>query len=1142
MRSFFGRSIALSSIFLLTQGAFAQTGINTQTASTSQVSSANRGCGTPSLPAQFETWLQGLPQSKPGKLGGGQTQSVFNIPVIVHIVHNNETLNSPSATSGGNLNSAQIYDQINILNRDFNAKNADTSLVPTVFKPYIGNFQFNFCLAVVNPTGGILAEPGIDRINRVSKSWSGPPYTQTYITGTIKPNSIWDPTKYLNMWVLDLGSGLLGYATFPNPGSSGLGGFSPPYGSATTDGLVMDNEAFGSVGTAVSNNPYHLGRTAVHELGHWLGLRHIWGDGTCATDYCADTPPAQGPNYGCSTHPFNVGGCSGNTTGEMFMNYMDYGDDNCMRLFTHDQKNRAQLIMTFSSMRASLLTSTVCNLPSATNEIGLLYVVSPTYSQVVNCNNVITPSVIVHNFATNTVTSATFSFNVNGVGTQTVPWTGTLLPGASATVSLPQVTGLANGSHTYNVGVYLPNGAPDTYTTNNFNAQQFSIVGSFSMAIAGNTLTCAGAPLTLTAQAAASAFTWNPGAQSGSVATFTPLANTVYTLTAFNGTCAGSRTLAVNMLPSPTVSLNSPSICAGGTTALAPTGACTYTWFPGSVNSPTLSVSPTSTTQYTLVASGCNGCSVTKVSTVTVVQNPVVSVLVAPAGSLCAGGSATLTASGATSYSWNTGPTAPAIIVTPGTNTTYTVTGTTGSCSTETTAVIYVGSSSLSILVTPNPATVCAGGSLTLAATGANSYTWNTGSNSTSLALTPVISADYTVNGTNGACTASSVVQVSVIPYPVISINPTPAGPICAGTNVQLTASGAGSYTWNTAQTGPVINAAPIFSTTYGVAGSNQGCVSVQTITVAISGSTLNLTAGAVPGSICPGGSVTLSASGVHNYTWTGSANPGSAVVSPTATTVYTLNGFDGPCPAYTTIQVPVIPAPLIVVSGNTGSVCAGEDVSMSVSGPYSFYTWEPGSATGSTFVATPSSSGTYTVFGQGAPGGCSTSTVFNIVVGVAPAAIINTSNTPCGEPCEGAIDASAFNGTPPYVMSIVGGTCTLPPCYNLCPGLYTLHTTDAAGCVTTDFFSIECYVKEALSENKTGALRIYPNPASDKLNIEVDGLFDYIIYNEIGQAVRHKAACVNAEEVHMEELADGIYLVVVKNGHRLLTAKLVRE
>ena len=202
-----------------------------------QTPTGGRSCGTPVLPQQYETWVNSLPgqaTNNGGPKGGGgtTTQSIFNIPVIVHIIHNNENVNSNTATTGNNISALQVIDQINILNKDYNGVNADTTLIPAVFKPMFGKFQVNFCLAVVNPTGGVLAEPGIDRINRVAKGWNALPYSQTYIDATVKPNSIWDPNRYLNIWICPLSGGLLGYATFPNPGTSGLGGLTGTFGTA----------------------------------------------------------------------------------------------------------------------------------------------------------------------------------------------------------------------------------------------------------------------------------------------------------------------------------------------------------------------------------------------------------------------------------------------------------------------------------------------------------------------------------------------------------------------------------------------------------------------------------------------------------------------------------------------------------------------------------------------------------------------------------------------------------------------------------------------------------------------------------------------------------------------------------------------
>lgn len=539
-----------------------------------QVSNQHRTCGTPVLPQQYESWVQSLIAANTTKYGSANVQSVFNIPVIVHIIHNNETVNSNSATSGNNISAAQVLDQINILNKDFNGLNADTSLIPSVFKPLLGKFQVNFCLAVVNPTGGILAEPGIDRINRVAKGWSTLPYSSTYIDATVKPNSIWDPTKYLNMWVAPLSGGLLGYATFPNPGTSGLSGLTGSFGSSTSDGVVILNSSFGSIGTA-QFGVYNKGRTATHEIGHWIGLRHIWGDSNCGNDFCNDTPPAQTANYNCPTFPYKLGTCTNNTTGEMTMNFMDYTNDACMYMFTADQKYRAQLILTNSTMRAALVTSTVCNLPSLTNDIGISYVSRPTYSQVTNCTNSISPIVNVTNFGSTAITSATFSFNVDGVNTQTMSWTGNVAPNASFTLALTPILNLTIGAHVFNVSVSSPNGSTDNNLINNNNSQQFFITSNLSVS-APSFSTCNGTAVVLFATGASS-YSWSTGS-TGSSISVNPTLTTVYTVTAVTGACSVQKTVTVTVQGTPTIALSQTAVCEGEFTTLFASGATTYTW------------------------------------------------------------------------------------------------------------------------------------------------------------------------------------------------------------------------------------------------------------------------------------------------------------------------------------------------------------------------------------------------------------------------------------------------------------------------------------------------------------------------------------------------------------------------------------
>ena len=835
----------------------------------------NRGCATPTLPLNFELALQQWMQNNSGKLSTGHIQSVFNIPVIVHVIHNNEAVNSITATTGGNLNAAQIYDQITILNNDFKGLNADTALIPNVFKPAQGKFQINFCLAVVNPTGGILAEPGINRIDRVAKGWTAPPYTTTYISNTIKPNSIWDPNRYLNMWVCGISGGILGFATFPNPGTSGLLGLSPPYGNATTDGLVMLNAAFGSIGTAVTNVPYHKGRTATHEIGHWMGLRHIWGDGTCATDYCNDTPPAQTNNFGCPNFPYNVGVCAGNTTGEMTMNYMDYTNDLCMYMFSNDQKVRAQLIMTNSPMRAALLTSSVCNTPTVQNEIGILYISSPSYSQSFNCISSITPSLVLMNYGSNTLSTATFSYNIDGVNTQTMAWMGNVSPNTSLSITMPSVAVSGIGTHTYNVGVYAPNGGVDPYLANNYNNQYFTVnSGTFALTV------------------------------------------------------------------------SSASICSGSTATLFASGATSYTWTGGS-NASSIIVSPTISTNYTL--SGSNGsCIVNTVTSVSVLNSPT---LTAPSQTVC-GGNATLTVAGANTYSWSTGATGSIAIVNPSVTTTYTVTGSNGTCSSSTLVTVTIsGSLNLNVVFTSNPITpsVCAGGTIQGFVQGgiAPNYTWMPGGAMGNLVtLSPTATVNYTVFANAGGCSGSIVASpaVSVFPLPTFSISAsTPT--TCPSSSVILTASANPQLTYSWMPGGSTnysITASPAVSTTYSITGTNTlGCRFTTTFVQNVF-PLISLTLSPNTSTICQGSSITWSVNGANTYTWLpGLLNGSTAILNPNNSTTYTIQATGvNNCTVQTSKLLGVVPNPILTASISSGNICSGSSVSISgtnnCSGTYS--------------------------------------------------------------------------------------------------------------------------------------------------------------------------------------------------------------
>lgn len=263
---------------------------------------------------------------------GLQSRAVITIPVVVHVVYK---------TAAENISDAMIQSQIDVLNADFRKLNSDVSNVPTAFAGLAADYEINFCLAKRTPTG--LATNGIERKATTNKKlFSTNDGVKSTKTGGL---NAWDASKYLNIWVCNLSGGVLGYAQFP-------GGTA----AAATDGVVILYSAFGYNSPAA---PYNLGRTATHEVGHWLNLRHIWGDASCGNDQVADTPTQQTANYGCPIYPHKT--CS--NAGDMTMNYMDYTDDACMYMFSAGQKARSQAIFATGGARVSLLTSNGCTPP-----------------------------------------------------------------------------------------------------------------------------------------------------------------------------------------------------------------------------------------------------------------------------------------------------------------------------------------------------------------------------------------------------------------------------------------------------------------------------------------------------------------------------------------------------------------------------------------------------------------------------------------------------------------------------------------------------------------------------------------------------------------------------------------------------------
>jgi len=475
--------------------------------------------------------------------------------------------------------------------------------------------------------------------------------------------------------------------------------------------------------------------------------------------------------------------------------------------------------------------------------------------------------------------------------------------------------------------------------------------------------------------------------------------------------------------PTPILTINSATICAGNSATLAANGATNYTWSPTTnLSSATGSVvvaNPSSTTTYSVI--GANGsCPATANSTVTVVPNPTISV---SSGSICSGSSLTLTANGATNYTWSpptdlSSSTGSVVVANPNSTTIYSVLGANGSCSATANSTVTVIPNPI---ISVNSGSICSGSSLTLTANGATNYTWSPTTDLSSatgsvVVANPSSTTIYSVLGANGSCKAIASSTVDVTTTPTLSVN---SGAICSGSSLTLTANGATNYTWSpttdlSSATGNVVVANPSSTTIYSVLGANGSCTAIATSTVDVT-TTPTLTVNS--GSICSGSSLTLTANGATNYTWSPTTNlsssTGSVVVAnPSSTTIYSVLGANGSCTAIATSTVDVTTTPTLSV--NSGSICSGSSLTLTANGATN-YTWSPttnlSSSAGSVVVANPSSTTIYSVLG--ANGSCTAIATSTVDVTTTPTLSVNS-----GSICSGSSLTLTASGATNYTWS----------------------------------------------------------------------------------------------------------------------------
>jgi gliding motility-associated-like protein len=437
----------------------------------------------------------------------------------------------------------------------------------------------------------------------------------------------------------------------------------------------------------------------------------------------------------------------------------------------------------------------------------------------------------------------------------------------------------------------------------------------------------------------ASTYSWSTGVSSSSIAV-SPTLTTNYTVTGTSLGCSASTLANVAVSSSPTLSVNNATICAGQTATLIASGALLYAWSTASISN-SISVSPLTTTTYTVIGTNAIGC--TSASLVTVVVNPMPIVSV-NSPTICSGQTATLTASGASSYSWNTGSLLNPILVSPTASTVYSVTGTSLGCSTTT--VVTVIANPLPVM-SVNSSTICIGQTTTLTASGANSYLWNTGSTSNPFIISPLVSTTYTVVGSTLGCTQLAISTVIVNPLPILSAN---SASMCSGQSSLLSATGANTYTWSpginlNTTTGSFVSANPSTSITYTILGTSiSGCVNSTTSSLFVL-ATPSLIAVANPSAVCAGTSIDLTVSGALNYTWTpAGVFTSSLTITPASTSVYSVLGENVSgglsCTSTQTVLVTVL-SPGVVTTSNTDSLCIGESKVVFATGGTT-YSWVP--------------------------------------------------------------------------------------------------------------------------------------------------------------------------------------------------------
>ena len=554
---------------------------------------------------------------------------------------------------------------------------------------------------------------------------------------------------------------------------------------------------------------------------------------------------------------------------------------------------------------------------------------------------------------------------------------------------------------------------------------------------------CFGDSTLLVGPAGASSYEWFPTGETTPNITVAPSTTTTYTLIV-SGVCGAKQTLTqtiiVNPLPTVLINSNNPvSVCNESSVNLTATGASSYVWSTSALGS-SISVSPTADSTFYVIGTDVNGCVDSASTLVQVLPKPNAAITSLTGNTICVGESLTLNASGGTTYTWNDNSTLDSLVVSPASNTSYTVVANVNGC--LDTASFAVSVNNLPTPLINGDNTICLGESTTLTASGGVSYVWNNGTSIDSIVVSPIADSAYSVEVTDAnGCKNTTNVNVVVNDLP----NPTIIGSslICNGSSTTLIANGGVNYVWNNGSTSPSVNVSPLADSTYLVTATDaNGCSdTVSTLVQVISNPTAAIISSNGTNFVCNGSSVTLTASGGGTYLWNDNSTLDSLVVSPTVNTTYSVIVEVGGCSDTATFAVTVNSLPTTNILGDN-TICIGETTTLTATGGVS-YVWNNGTSIDS-IVVSPIADSSYVVTVTDV-NGCENSAVSDVIVNALPLPTISGTTTIC----DGTITTLNANGGVSYAWNNGSTSSSI----NISPSsdsTYVVTATDANGCSDT--------------------------------------------------------------------------------------------